>query len=386
MLDFNNTEIAFSAKTDGELQNAKLLFSTIQYPWLVKCAKVASNIAIKIHFPLAWAVKPTLYKQFVGGETLQDCTKTIEHLKHFNVKSTLDFSAESEQTPDGIQATFEETMRSIDFAKGNPNLAYAVFKPSTITTDDLLAKASEKRGELSIEEVKQFREFRDRFMAFCQRAYDNDVRILVDAEDYCFQDAIDELRKWDVILLQAGTGDTANNMNQEVRKFLVEYVDSVVKHPHTFWWHTTWFNSTDPALYIGANTTLNPATIDQVGQLKASIDAAKAYVMEDPMFEGRICSGTPMMYALKKLNVPETDLYRDHTHLNDYGSLLVGYSFYTQYTGKEVTQINLDVIPRNLRIEQHQSLGDLQITEEMKQIIIQTAQYTKENPWVIPEQ
>ena len=181
MLDFNNTEIAFSAKTDGELQNAKLLFSTIQYPWLVKCAKVASNIAIKIHFPLAWAVKPTLYKQFVGGETLQDCTKTIEHLKHFNVKSTLDFSAESEQTPDGIKATFEETMRSIDFAKGNPNLAYAVFKPSTITTDDLLAKASEKRGELSIEEVKQFREFRDRFMAFCQRAYDNDVRILVDA-------------------------------------------------------------------------------------------------------------------------------------------------------------------------------------------------------------
>lgn len=193
MLDFNNTEIAFSAKSNGELQNAKLLFSTIQYPWLVKCAKVASNIAIKIHFPLAWAVKPTLYKQFVGGETLQDCTKTIEHLKHFNVKSTLDFSAESEQTPDGIQATFEETMRSIDFAKGNPNLAYAVFKPSTITTDDLLAKASEKRGELSIEEVKQFREFKERFMAFCQRAYDNDVRILVDAEDYCFQDAIDEL-------------------------------------------------------------------------------------------------------------------------------------------------------------------------------------------------
>ena len=93
MLDFNNTEIAFSAKSNGELQNAKLLFSTIQYPWLVKCAKVASNIAIKIHFPLAWAVKPTLYKQFVGGETLQDCTKTIEHLKHFNVKSTLDFSA-----------------------------------------------------------------------------------------------------------------------------------------------------------------------------------------------------------------------------------------------------------------------------------------------------
>ena len=193
MLDFNNTEIAFSSKSRGELQNAYWLFNTIKYPWLVKCAKVATSIALKIHFPLAWAVKPTLYKQFVGGETLQDCSAAINHLMKYNVKSTLDYSAESEQTPEGIQATFEETLRSIDFAKGNTNLAYAVFKPSTITTDELLAKASEKREELTIDDVRHFREFRERFMALCQRAYDNDVRILVDAEDYCFQDAIDAL-------------------------------------------------------------------------------------------------------------------------------------------------------------------------------------------------
>ena len=129
MLDFNNTEIAFSAKSQSELKNAYLLFNTIKYPWLVKCASVVSNIALNIHFPLGWAVKPTLYKQFVGGETLQDCTKAIDHLRKFNVRSTLDFSAEGEQTPEGIQATFEETIRSIDFAKGNDNLAYAVFTP-----------------------------------------------------------------------------------------------------------------------------------------------------------------------------------------------------------------------------------------------------------------
>ena len=193
MLDFNNTEIAFSAKSEGELKNAYLLFNTIKYPGLVKFAKWATLIALKIHFPLAWAVKPTLYKQFVGGETLQDCEKAINHLKEFNVMSTLDFSAEGEQTPEGIQATFDETIRSIDYAKENKNLAYAVFKPSTITTDELLAKASERHSELTIEEVKAFREFKERFMALCQRAYENDVRLLVDAEDYCFQDAIDKL-------------------------------------------------------------------------------------------------------------------------------------------------------------------------------------------------
>ena len=193
MLDFNNTEIAFSAKSKAELKNAYMLFNTIKHPAIVKCASVASQVALKIRFPLSWAVKPTLYKQFVGGETLEDCRKVIDHLRRFGVYSTLDFSAEGEQTPAGIRATFEETIRSIDFAKGNPNLAYAVFKPSTIVTDELLAKASEKREKLTIEEVKAFREFKERFMAFCQRAYENDVRLLVDAEDYCFQDAIDEL-------------------------------------------------------------------------------------------------------------------------------------------------------------------------------------------------
>ena len=193
MLDFNNTQIAFSSKSNGELRNAQLLFTAIAHPSLVKCAKVASNFALKIHFPVSWAVKPTLYKQFVGGETLQDCVPIIEHLKKYNVKSTLDFSAESEQTPEGIQATFEETLRSIDFARGNDNLAYTVFKPSTITTDDLLAKASEKREPLTEAVQAEYEEFKKRFFALCQRAYDNDVRILVDAEDYCFQDALDEL-------------------------------------------------------------------------------------------------------------------------------------------------------------------------------------------------
>ena len=35
MLDFNNLEIAFSSKSDSELKNAHLLFSTLKHPGLV---------------------------------------------------------------------------------------------------------------------------------------------------------------------------------------------------------------------------------------------------------------------------------------------------------------------------------------------------------------
>lgn len=193
MLDFKNTEIAFSSKSEGELKNAFILFNTIKHSSLVKLAKIGTTIALKLHLPLAWAVKPTLYKQFVGGETLGDCLKVIDHLKKYNVKATFDYSAEGEQTAESIQATFDETIRSIDFAKGKSDVAYAVFKPSTIVDDALLCKASEQHDKLTIDEVVAYREFKERFMALCQRAYENDVRIIVDAEDCCFQRSLDEL-------------------------------------------------------------------------------------------------------------------------------------------------------------------------------------------------
>lgn len=191
-------------------------------------------------------------------------------------------------------------------------------------------------------------------------------------------------QNWDVILLQAGSGDLENEMNKVCRTFLTEYVDSRVTHPHTFWWHSTWFNSTDPTLFDPSKTKLDPAKIDQSKQLQDGIDAAKAYVMEDPMFAGRITSGTPMMYALKVLEIPEVDLYRDHTHLSDYGCLLVAYAWYTQFTGKPVTQIGYDILDTKYRQNEYKNLGPMFVTEEMKKAIIETANYTLENPWTNP--
>ena len=191
-------------------------------------------------------------------------------------------------------------------------------------------------------------------------------------------------QNWDVILLQAGSGDLDNRLNEGGRKFLKDYVDKLVSHPHALWWHSTWFNSTDPDLYKAPKTAEDAAKVDQFAQLTATNDAAKAYALTDPMFAGHITSGTPMMYALKELGVAEKDLFRDHTHLSDFGCLLVGYAWYAQYTGIPVTEIKLDTIPARLRHASYQSLGDLQVTEEMKEIILKTVDYTLKNPWAVP--
>jgi hypothetical protein len=189
---------------------------------------------------------------------------------------------------------------------------------------------------------------------------------------------------WDVVLLQAGSGDINKNMQLETRKFLKSYVDDYVIDPYELWWHSTWFNSTDPVLYKPPKTEADAAKVDQIKQLTQTNEAAKQYVLNDPMFAGHITSGTPMMYALKVLDVPEVDLFRDHTHLSDFGCLLVAFSFYAQYTGKPVTQINVDIIPKHLRHRDYQHLGDMEVTEEMKQIIIDTVDYTMNNLWSVP--
>lgn len=191
-------------------------------------------------------------------------------------------------------------------------------------------------------------------------------------------------QNWDVVLLQAGNGDTRNSMNLETRKFLRDYVDKLVKHPHQLWWHSTWFNSTDPVLYKAPKTAEDAAAVDQIAQLRETNEAAKAYVLNDPMFSGHVASGTPVMYALKHLHIPETELFGDHTHLTDFGYLLVGYSFYAQFTGNPVTQIHLDSVPAHLRHGAKRPFGDLQVTEEMKQMIIETVDYTAKDPWSVP--
>ena len=90
------------------------------------------------------------------------------------------------------------------------------------------------------------------------------------------------------------------------------------------------------------------------------------------------------MYAHAVLGVPQLELWRDYTHLDDYGRLIAAYTFYAQLTGKEVTQINLDKIPASLRHRYTRSEGDLIITEEMKQVIIGAANAAREDPWTVP--
>ena len=193
MLDFNNTEIAFASKSNNDLRNAYILFQAMSSNTVVKAGKGLTQFATGIGFPLSWAVKPTLYRQFVGGETLNEASRTVGTLMRDGIYSVLDYSAEGGQELSDVERTYNEVMRSIDNAKGYEAIAFTVFKPTGLIVGSVLEVATLKGAELNDIERAELENFKTRFFALCRRAAENGVRILVDAEHYYCQDLFDEL-------------------------------------------------------------------------------------------------------------------------------------------------------------------------------------------------
>jgi proline dehydrogenase len=198
-MDFNDTEIAFRIKSTRDLYNARLLFGMIDNPALVSFFKFVTNLALGVHLPVGWAVKPTLYRQFVGGETLEQCATIVSQLKDFNVTSVLDFSAEGGKSRKSVERAYNEIMRSVDHIAENPEIPYTVFKPTAMVLSEVLEKAARverfpgKFTPLTDAESSEIEDFKNRVLNLCRKAYEKGVKILIDAEHFLTQDIIDEI-------------------------------------------------------------------------------------------------------------------------------------------------------------------------------------------------
>ncbi len=191
MIDFSNTKIAFGSRSDSDLRRAWFLFKTIANPHLVKIGNRVTGWAVKTGFPVNWAVKPTIYAHFVGGESIEQCEKAVDSLAKFRVHAILDYSVEGKHSEDDIRAVMNETIRSIANAGKNPNIPFAVFKPTAFADVQALEKASLGKT-LTPDEQQETIVFRERVHTLCKAASDAGIPILIDAEDSWYQKFIDD--------------------------------------------------------------------------------------------------------------------------------------------------------------------------------------------------
>ena len=149
-INFNDTEVAFAHKTNAELKGSHFLYSSMNFPWMVKLGTTLTLFALKIKFPIKGIIKKTLFNQFCGGESIEDSQKTINLLGSQNVHTILDYSVEGIASEDGYNNVKEEALRVVEFAATSIHIPFCVLKLSALGPVDLMTKSqsSEKLSEL----------------------------------------------------------------------------------------------------------------------------------------------------------------------------------------------------------------------------------------------
>ena len=192
MVSFNDTKIAFESKNTADLKRSYHLFKVIGNPSIVKLGGLFTPIALKLHLPIKGIIKKTIYRQFVGGETITDCEKTIETLSNYHIGTILDYSVEGKEGEKDFDHCMEETLRGIERAKNDPRIPFCVFKPTGLARRDLLAKVS-SNTTLSDSEIEEWKRAQNRVRTICESSHLAEKPIFIDAEESWIQNAIDQL-------------------------------------------------------------------------------------------------------------------------------------------------------------------------------------------------
>ncbi|HWR94571.1 MAG TPA: proline dehydrogenase family protein, partial [Flavobacterium sp.] len=189
---FDNTQIAFSLKSDTELERAYFLFKLIANEPLVRIGTAVTNFAIKASLPVEGLIRATVFDHFCGGVNEDDSLKVVDNLFTKGVSSVLDYSVEGKEEEEQFDAVLEKTLKLIEFAKEKKSIPFAVFKPSGFGRIDLYEEVSLGK-KLTLAESEEWNRVVDRFDKVCKASYDSDVTLLIDAEESWMQDAVDKL-------------------------------------------------------------------------------------------------------------------------------------------------------------------------------------------------
>ncbi len=192
IVSFDNTEVAFSYKSNRELRKAHFIFSTVNHPWVSAVATGLVKFGLALHLPIEGIIKKTVFDHFCGGTSIGDSEDVIEKLGAYGVGTILDYSVEGEDAESDFEATMNEVIRTIDKAKTSKHIPFSVFKPTGVASISLLERVQNNES-LTTDEKNSFERVRQRFDTICAKAYACKVPVLIDAEDSWIQNTIDAL-------------------------------------------------------------------------------------------------------------------------------------------------------------------------------------------------
>lgn len=189
---FNNTAVAFSLKSDKQLKKSHFLFKMMGYPKLVNIGSALTKVALQLNLPIQGIIRDTVFEQFCGGTTVEECEPVVERLYVKGVHSILDYSVEGKEEEAEFDRVVAKKITLIKHASSNDALPYEVVKPTGIGRFYIWQKITEKKTLTSAEE-SEWQRIKDRVDLLCKTALEQDVPLLFDGEETWMQDAADDL-------------------------------------------------------------------------------------------------------------------------------------------------------------------------------------------------
>jgi proline dehydrogenase len=208
-ISFDDTAIAFAHLSDQELEGAHWLFSTMKYGGLVKLGTRLTPLALQLGLPVKGLVRRTIFKQFVGGETLEETTAVVDKLAQSGVQVILDYGVEGKEGEAAFEHGCNEFIRVIKYAGMQKNIPFISVKVTGFARFGLLQQLDEamhdadhpvlhSRYNLALQQIGldrmgEWDKVRQRMKRICDAAATANVGVLVDAEESWIQDPVDAL-------------------------------------------------------------------------------------------------------------------------------------------------------------------------------------------------
>src|SRR5215213_2832616 len=181
-LDFEDTETAFADRSNSELKEKYRIFRMLNSPVLNAVGTRAAKFALSIGLPVQGLIKSTIFEQFCGGETIEECEPVINRLAAAKIGTILDYSVEGKATEQDFDNTKDEIIRTIDRAKKDPNIPFAVFKVTGVAPLGTLERMSAKR-RLDGKSQAKCERIHSRVHEICAYAHRKGQPVFIDAEE-----------------------------------------------------------------------------------------------------------------------------------------------------------------------------------------------------------
>lgn len=210
--------------------------------------------------------------------------------------------------------------------------------------------------------------------------------------------------QWDLIIFNEAAWPQTDPKEHTDGDFawMKKYIKETAAPGYQLAYNATWAQPVSAELYASDRREAPPSfrnqfteyfSGDRLAHFERISYLIQTYEETDPDFDYVFHGGTAIQYASETHGVPEADperkydLYRDYTHLSDFGRLIVAYQIYAQVFGlEELTEVHVDTIPQHLRATaREKAFGDLEITQAHKEAIMASVNYALKNPNKAPE-